>query len=264
MGKISISFDHIKDKTKVRELSVVLYTDSFFYGFWDDQGFLVKVDQGPINEFSEIIQSELAAFDIKIGRIMSTAKPYVHIPESEFEEKYFDQYFKGIYPLDKVKAKGKEVDSFIREEICTLHIMDEAIFGEESKLDFPIKKGHISTALANYCYLIDSNYVSYMAHNTLHIAASIQSKFQFYNQFECHHQMDYLYYYMLTLQRLGLDPNNEIVNVGGLITKDSPIYELLYAYIRDIQLKDSALKVEQMTEDDKQFYFDLYLCKSCV
>ena len=85
----NISFDHIKDKKKVRELSVVLYTDSFFYGFWNEDNFLVKVDQGSIDNVGEILNREIADYDIKIARVMSTKKPYVHLPESEFEEKYF-------------------------------------------------------------------------------------------------------------------------------------------------------------------------------
>ena len=142
--------------------------------------------------------------------------------------------------------------------------MDKKLVKNALKFDFPVKLGHISTALANYSYLIESDYVTYLAHNTLHIAASKDSKFQFYNQFECYHKKDYLYFYMLTLQRLGLDPATEMVNIGGLLTEDSPIYELLYAYINDIQLKDRDLKVESISDDQKQFYFDLYLCKSCV
>ena len=195
---------------------------------------------------------------------MSTVKPYVHIPESEYEEKYFDNYFQGVYQRSKPRAKRRAVDSFIREEICTLHYLSKALTRRLGEMAFPVKTGHISTALANYSYLIESDYVSYMAHNTLHIAASRSSKFQFYNQFECHHQKDYLYFYMLTLQRLGLDPATEMVNIGGLLTQDSPIYELLYAYINDIQLNDQNLKVESISDDQKQFYFDLYLCKSCV
>jgi len=264
LGEISISFDHIKDKEKVCELSVVIYADSFFYGLWDDDDRLVKADSGHITELNAVYNEQVSSYDLKIARIMSTLKPFVHIPGAEYEEKYFDHYFSGIYQLDKVDSTGRESDTFLREDIRTLHYMDNEFIMNDGLTQFPVKTAHISTALANYAYLIESDYISYLAHNTLHISSSTQSKFQFYNQFECYHKKDYLYFYMLTLNALKLDPKKEIVNIGGLLTNDSPIYELLHAYIGDIRLRDNDVKIDEVNAEEKQFYFDLYLCKSCV
>ncbi len=262
MGKINIAFDHIRNKEQIKELSVVTYTDSFFYGLWDNEENLLKSDMHPLSEFHTLINQFTELYDLKFARVMSTAKPYVHLAEEDFEKKYFEDYFDGIYRLGKLKSKSKEIDRFVREEICTLHYIEDQVIEQLKSANFPVKNGHISTALANYSYLIDKDVVSYISNDTLHISCTQNNQFKFYNQFDCHFKEDYLYFYMLVLNAFKIDPLMNDIHVGGTIDINSKLYQLLSGYIPKINMSDKDLKIENGL--DKHLYFDLYLCKSCV
>ncbi|NNF21429.1 MAG: DUF3822 family protein [Saprospiraceae bacterium] len=262
MGKINTEFDHIKDTNQIKELSVVLYPDSFFYGLWDTDDQLVRVGNSDLSRLSDLLRDINNDFDLTIARVMSTSKPYVHIPGPYFEEEGFDSYFSGIYPLRKVRYRESEVDRFVREDICTLHYMDSELLELTSTFDFPFKTGHISTAMANYSFLIEKDTISYISNNTLHISSSKQGEFRFYNQFDCYHKEDYLYFYMLAFNGLDISPSEEEIQLGGNINQSSALYQMLESYLPGIEMQNDFIISD--TEHPRQYYFDLYLCKSCV
>lgn len=264
MGEINNSFDHIEANEKLRELSVVLYADSFFYGFWNSDDQLVSAGSDKFKKMKGWLLEQSQKYDFKVIRLLSTVKPYVHIPESEYDEKFSRDYFKGLFSVSKAGKKKFVADAFVKEEINTIHLLPKKIIKISEELDCPVKTTHISTALANYAYLIDEDFVSYLSHNSLHIAYTKGGKFQFYNQFDCHYKMDYLYYYLMCMNKLGIQPEKVSTNIGGWITESSPMYGLLYAYLAKINLRDPAIKFKDSVPADFQHYFDLYLCKSCA
>ena len=263
MGKVNIAFDHIENKEKIKELSVVLYTDSFFYGFWDTEDILVKSGRSSLKELKSFLTSlNQDGFPLNMVRIMSTVKPYVHVSQKDFMKKDAASYFNGLYRRKRLKSLKLTKDTFVAEPIHTLHY----VYGDLNKLTksltIPVKLGHISTAMANYAFLIEKDFISYVSDNTLHLAYRKGDHFQFYNQFECFHKEDFLYFYMLAFYGLDLKPENEEVFIGGGVDENSPLYHLLKGYLPSIQLGENALQVESIFP--KHYYFDLYLCKSCV
>lgn len=262
MGKINTAFDHIKDKTQIRELSVVLYPDSFFYGLWDNGGKLLKVANHQLSKLESILHEVNDEFDLSIARIMSTIKPYVHIPGVHYQSQNFREYFEGIYPLRKVRYRDEEVDRFVSEDICTLHYLNSDLLELTGSFDFPVKNGHISTAMANYSFLIDKDTISYISNDTLHISSTKEGKFRFYNQFDCYHKEDYLYFYMLTCKGLKITPSDEDIQLGGFINQTSALYQMLLSYLPGIEMQDGIINTD--TDQPQQYYFDLHLCKSCV
>lgn len=262
MGKISIAFDHIKDKTKAQELSVVLYADSFFYGIWDENNCLIFSDSASIGSLKDIMDKMVTDYDLKICRVMSTSKPYVHIASEDYSSTDHEAYLKGLYPLRKIESKTSMVDNFLKEEIQTLHYLDKDINELLKRKDILIKKSHISTAMANYAFLIDSDLITYVSDDTLHVSYTRDEQFQFYNQFDCYHKEDYLYFLLLSLKGMNLDPTEEEIHLGGSFDKASPLFTLLKSYLANIDVRDQNLKSEAVYP--KHYYFDLYLCKSCV
>ncbi|NNE27784.1 MAG: DUF3822 family protein [Saprospiraceae bacterium] len=263
MGKVNIAFDHIENKEKIKELSVVLYTDSFFYGFWDNQDILVKSGRASIKELQSFISSlKSETFPLNMVRIMSTVKPYIHIAQEDFVKEDVKHYFKGMYRRKRLNGLEFTQDTFVAEPIHTLHYVLGDLSNLTGSIDAAVKLGHISTAMANYAFLIEKDFISYISDNTLHLAYRKGDNFQFYNQFDCYHKEDFLYFYLLSFYGMGIDPQEEEVFIGGGIDDTSPLYKLLHGYLPSIQLGEDALQVDSVFP--KHYYFDLYLCKSCV
>ena len=264
MGKINTAFDLIKEIDLIHELSVVLYADSFFYGLWSENEVLIKTDNHSLENLEKLMKIWNHNYDLQMVRIMSTAKPYVHLAEGDYKKKYFDDYFKGLYPTWKVKGKAKEKDVFVKEPINTLHYFEPHFMDQLKGFDFPFKTSHISTALGNYAYLIEERIVSHISNNILHISCYKNGSFKFYNQFYCEQAEDFLYYYLLVLQEFDLDPSKATICIGGEIMEESKLMTLLKAYVNKIKLVDKNLKLKRSVNHSTHLYYDLYLCKSCV
>ncbi len=243
---------------------MVLYPDSFFYGLWDLDETLVKSDSHSISNFGKLLKILNKTYKFKIARVMSTVKPYVHLPREDYEKKYYSDYFDGVYDVSKRKSSKKDIDDFLREEISTLHYMDKSIMKVLQASDLTFKTAHISTALASYTFLVDAEVICYIDESKIHICYAKDGKFQLYNQYHCEQAEDYLYYILLVLEHFGLHPHKDAVHIGGYITKDSSLMRLLSAYIKNIVLVDDNLSLPPSNEIAKQHYYDLYLCKSCV
>lgn len=264
MGQISKTINQLESIEKINELSVVIYTDSFFYGLWTPSKSLVKSDEHSLSNFGQLLKVWNNNYDIEVVRVLSAQKPYVHLLEEDFEQKYFEHYFNGIYDVRRKKGHDKEVDLFDNPNINTLHYVYKDILAALKKYDFPFKIGHISTALANYAGLKDQDLLAVIAENALHIVYKSEGKFKFYNQFYCKSATDYLYYLLLIMKSFNLNPHTETVHLGGHIVEDSPLYKQLKGYIAHIKLVDQNIQLQAKKAMDFQIYFDLYLCRSCV
>ncbi|MDB4438683.1 DUF3822 family protein [bacterium] len=262
--EISKAFNHIESVEKINELSVVLYTDSFFYGLWSDSKELLKSDVHSISNFPQLLKVWNNNFDLDIVRVLSTQKPYVHLLEKDFEQQYFDLYFDGIYNIKKRNGFDKEVDSFSDSNINTLHFLHNEVIKTLANFDFPYKISHISSALARYAGLKDHDLLAFVSENTLHIAYVENGEFKFYNQFYCKSSTDYLYYMLLIMNNYKLDPKSQNIYLGGHIVEQSPLFKQLDGYIANIYLIDQNLQLNPNHNIDPQLYFDLYLCRSCV
>jgi len=264
LGKIDIAFDQVENIKKVNELSVVLYPDSFFYGLWDRDEVLIKTDSHSISNFSKLLNIWKKNYKFNIARVLSTVKPYVHLPADLYKKKDFETYFDGVYKLDKRKSSKKGADDFLREEIKTLHYLDKKVIKQLKDYDVSFKTAHISTALASYSFLIDSDLIGYMHDSLLHICYARDGKFQLYNQYYCESSEDYLYYFLWVMKYFGLDPETESVHLGGMVNTDSPVMKMLKAYMKNLNVIDQSVKLPKDHKVSKQYYYDLYLCKSCV
>lgn len=264
MGKIDIAFDKVENIKKVNELSVVLYPDSFFYGLWNNDEVLIKTDNHDINNFSKLLNIWKKNYSFNIVRVLSTVKPFVHLPKEYYKKKDFKTYFNGVYKVDKRKSSKKDTDDFLREEIKTLHYLDKKFVNNLKEFDVPFKSAHISTALANYSFLIDSDLICYIHGNVMHVCYAKDGAFKLYNQYYCESAEDFLYFILWVMNHFQLDPESESVHLGGMINTDSPVMTTIKAYVKNIHMIDQNIKLPVQHNVSKQYYYDLYLCKSCV
>lgn len=69
----------------------------------------------------------------------------------------------------------------------------------------------------------------------------------FCNAYDYTAKEDLLYYTLLTFQGMQMDPQSDQLVVGGMITDSSPLFEILYQYIRNVQFADWNLPLEPET-----------------
>ena len=56
------------------------------------------------------------------------------------------------------------------------------------------------------------------------------------NSFEFTTKEDFIYYVLFTMEQLALDPETVPVALAGNISKESPLFEMAYTYIRDVSI----------------------------
>ena len=56
------------------------------------------------------------------------------------------------------------------------------------------------------------------------------------NSFEFTTKEDFIYYLLFTMEQLALDPETVPVALAGNISKESPLFEMVYTYIRDVSI----------------------------
>ena len=264
MAKVDLAFDHTVNKKDIKELSVVVYTDSFFYGLWDDNHTLVKVGYHPFDSLESVLSLWDYHYSFSQVNVLSAIKPYVHLPNEYVDEIYFEAYFKGLYNLDRIKTHIKKIDEFDQESISTLHFLDSKVATRFDDHVVDYQAAHISTAMANHSYETAANIICFVSNNRLHITLRNQNGHRFYNQFDCHYDHDYLYYMLLIMREFGLDPKVDKVKIGGDFNLASPLYPLIRRHITHIHLVEEGIKVSQDINAHESHYYDLYLCKTCV
>jgi len=264
LGKVSLAFDHIKDNKEIQELSVVLYTDSFFYGLWGSDNRLLKSGYHPMESFSSLVQLWHYYYDISETKVLSAIKPYVHVSNTDFQEKYFDVYFRGLYNLERLAAHNATSDKFDGFDITTLHYLDQKSISLLLKYDFEYEAAHISTAMANYGSQNNIDLVCSIANNILHVCLKNVDGFQLYNQFDCYYDQDYLYYLSLICERFALDRETVSVNMSGELDPGSSLYKLLNSFFGNINFLSSGITFTETKKEHEANYYDLYFCKACV
>lgn len=264
MGKIDLSFDHTLSDIEIKELSVVSYADSFFYGLWSTQGQLVKTGYHPYESLESILALCQFHYDITKVKLLSVIKPFVHIAAEEVEMPYFDIYFRGLYKIDPAADAMKQVDELVGSPVMTLHYTSQQVTAAIGAHPWTYKMAHISTAMANYCHLEQAELVCFIANNVLHITLLDEDGFKLYNQYACHYDIDFLYYLIMVMEVFELDPAVDRVNIGGDIALDSEIYLLLSSYVKHLCFVDEQLEYSTALDVPKSHYYDLYLCKTCV
>lgn len=264
MGKVDTAFDHIKDNHEINELSVVLYSDSFFYGLWDNNSELLKTGYHPITNLSALIQLWQYYYNFQNIKVLSTIKPFVHLADEDYEPDYFDLYFQGLYNLESVDQNVRTVDKIRKHEISTLHLVEEKALSLLSQLAMPISVAHISTAMVNYCSAENEQVLCYLADNILHLSHYGKKGFRLYNQFDCYYEQDYLYFLLAVFKKYKLDHSTTTVRIGGALDENSELYALLSSYFKKIKFLSKSINISADLSMSKSCYSDLHLCRTCV
>lgn len=260
---IDISF---KNKTGLKPeiLSATIGSDSFFYGLFSKDMELIECKSYKILDFTDQKMIDKVKFDIyniqdlKIN-ITSVAKPYLHSIESDSGKlvSYFPAFQNKNNKDDKFTAQDVVVDYGITKS--------QSMFLKEV-LNGNAKNFHVSTVLSNYFYPYSKKQlVAFIEKDSVHFFYGKDSKFIYYNQFNCFHENDYLYFTSLIFDQLGFDREKDTLLLSGRVDRESPIYNALHGYIRNVDLfKSEKLSVSDLRFRSKQhYYLDLFATALC-
>ena len=84
---------------------------------------------------------------------------------------------------------------------------------------------------------------------------------EYCNVFSCSTAEDVVYYTILVMQELGLDPDRDDVTVWGELTPDSAVFSLLRTYVRNVKFGARPGNVQYSYRLNDVFeyrYFDLF------
>ncbi len=263
MGVKDLIFDKIYDNNVVSELSLVLYSDSFFYGLWDVDNVLLKVGRHPMISLNNKIQIFNHNYNLDQVKVLVTQAPYVHLPQDQYNKKHFSTYFKGLYNLDRHTTSEKLVDKFENQDIVTLYYLESTTAEIISKLNTRTHYYHISTAMAKDCEDNKRGLLCSLADNRLHFSYTTSSGYKFYNGYDCYYPSDYVYFMNLVMSKLKIELDNKI-SVGGEKTGNQEIYNAVKQQYDSLALVSPRLENNKLSLSHYSRYLNLYLTKICA
>ena len=102
---------------------------------------------------------------------------------------------------------------------------------------------HVNTILVSKLLELSKNndekqvYVHF-SKNKFEIVVVQNQKLLLYNSFDFSTKEDFIYYLLFTTEQLNLNPEHFKVQLLGLISDDSELFEIAYKYIRNVSLLD--------------------------
>ena len=246
-------------------LSAVIGADSFFYGLFTGDGQLLECNHYSIDSFDdesiiENVKSDIYSTDGLKVKVAYSGKPYLHNEKSTAGGliHFFPAFANKDLVVDNMTDQEVVVDyGFTKTHSTFLN----AVLG---RIDV---KFHLSTVLANYYYPYTAGrLVACVDNSKLHLMYAKDRKFLFYNQFDCVHENDYLYFIRLAFNEMKLNLESSPLELSGKVDMESPIYKLLQGYIRNIDfMQSSVLDVKDLRYKAKQhYYLDLFATSICV
>ncbi len=97
----------------------------------------------------------------------------------------------------------------------------------------------VSALLKNFKNNLARQFFVNVSKTSMDVVFIEEGKLQLYNNFLYHTKEDFLYYILFAMEQLQLNPDDQSVVFLGDIDKDTPLYELTYAYVRNVSFLTS-------------------------
>ena len=165
--------------------------------------------------------------------------PFSLVPTSVFDNKYLSDYLKF-----NTKLKPNtfiNYYSFLDNSITGLYVSNKKLNSYFSRKYSSFNEFHYASLLINEykqkCNVEDKKNVFLNFHKqSFDIIVFHEKKLEFYNNFKCNSSEDFLYYTLFTFSQLNLNSEKIHVSCTGEISLSSRKYELLYKYVRNIEI----------------------------
>lgn len=197
-------------------------------------------------------------------------KNFSLVPDSLFEKEFAKDYLSI-----NCTVSGKEVYYHKQKTTETVNIFsaDKEIV-EWFKAKYPhknVKVFHFTSPIIEGVMidgkLKDERSLFVVCEKTsLTILVKTENQLEFCNSFNYFTPEDFVYYVMFVFDQLKLNPEETPVVLWGEVQADSPIYNKLYKYIRNISLGNKPASLSFSYQFDEVFdhkFFDLYNMHFC-
>lgn len=229
------------------------------FGLWSDN-VLHKV--GSVESSSDI--ESLKELNIHKVIVLNDEAPYRHIDYDVFDPNKFESYFESSNSRSTSK-KSAQYEKLKEKKIYTLHYWDRTQVEHLDNMMSDVLPYHISSAMANVNRNKEDQLLCYISpNNRLHMTLKLDGEFHFYNQYECQTKQDYLYYVLLILENFNLTSANFPVVLGGEITSDSPIFELLKSYLQNVRFFENSRYTVTTSSHPYHYYLPFIIAKECA
>tara|TARA_B100001939_G_scaffold208840_1_gene179564 strand:- start:6 stop:812 length:807 start_codon:yes stop_codon:yes gene_type:complete len=188
--------------------------------------------------------------------------PLSLIPNSVFDNKYLSNYLKF-----NTKFKPNSFInyySFFENSITGLYVSNKKINSYFSRKYSSFNEFHYASLLIDKykqkCNVDNKKNIFLNFHQeSIDIILFNAKKLEFYNNFKCNSTEDYLYYILFTFSQLNLNAKKIHVACTGEISLSSRKYELLYKYIRNIEIINDKFNIPSLTNiAEKNILFNTF------
>ncbi len=181
---------------------------------------------------------------------------------------FFDENVLGSYLQYNVKVFETDFFAFDtnqNNQFNTVYVpyvnINNVLIDQFGSFDYK----HSSSVLVSKLLDISKNNESkkmfvHMQSNHFEIVIVQNQKLLLYNSFEYKTPEDVIYYILFTAEQLLLNPENFLLEFLGTIDSESPIYKIVYKYVRNVSLLDvSDLQAKnQCSEAENRQHFILF------
>ena len=186
---------------------------------------------------------------------------HTFVPQSLFDENAllsYLQYNVQVYPNDY--ATYDEINS---NELNNIYIpfvaINNALIDVYGNFNFK----HANTILAKKILEFSKNHTEAqlflnVQDNSFQLVATKNQKLLLFNTFEYHTEEDFIYHLLFAIEQLKFNPENIQVKLLGAITREHPLFEITYKYIRNVSLfQNEGQKVENVSQENYLKHFTL-------
>ncbi|WP_411768721.1 DUF3822 family protein [Winogradskyella sp. A3E31] len=97
----------------------------------------------------------------------------------------------------------------------------------------------IDTIIEKYSTLDETLFVN-VHKGSMEVIVMKDKQLELFNRFDYTTTEDFLYYILFVAEQLNLNPETLIVKLSGTVTKDSPLFESIYKYIRHVDVLECS------------------------
>jgi hypothetical protein len=163
------------------------------------------------------------------------------VPTALFDEEFLGSYLQ--YNTKVFETDFFAFDTLLNYEMNHVFIpyvnINNFLFDQFSTFNYK----HVNTILVSKLLELSKNndekqvYVHF-SKNKFEIVVVQNQKLLLYNSFDFITPEDFIYYLLFTTEQLNLNPEHFKVQLLGLISDDSELFEIAYKYIRNVSLLD--------------------------
>ncbi len=259
-------FQYLENINEYR-LSVVLMTDSFFYGIFDTNHCLVShrsftnVRFSSHSSIEQILMDEILKLNFLVKKIAIHTEQNYQLPDRDDE-------FLALLP--GLEFKSKKMEKLPGNRIYNYFGITKH---QESLLDSLFEKNSykLNGMPSLFCgyHLGDFDDFLHVHIDTSVILLYIQknSKMVFYNSFKFNGSNDILYFILAVCRYSGLDPMTCKIVLSGWIERDSILFRHLAGYLGNLNIiNDSQFKLSHKCNPEckKYHYFLHFMNNLCA